>query len=97
MNEFVKLLSLSVANDDQGVSAVAGGVMPVLKRPALIDAKTGLPVYRQLTATSYPPHVAAINAVQAIQPQPPFISFPCKYRTSVCRNISNKLFLFILF
>jgi len=51
--------------------------MPVLKRPALVDAKTGLPVFRQLaTATSYP-QMATINAVQQIQPQP-FISFPSK-------------------
>jgi len=56
---------------------MAGGVMPVLKRPALVDAKTGLPVFRQLaTATSYP-QMATINAVQQIQPQP-FISFPSK-------------------
>jgi len=56
---------------------MAGGMMPVLKRPALVDAKTGLPVYRQLTtATSYP-QMAAVNTVQQIQPQP-FISFPSK-------------------
>jgi len=52
-------------------------MMPVLKRQALVDAKTGLPVYRQLTtATSYP-QMAAVNTVQPVQPQP-FISFPCK-------------------
>ena len=51
--------------------------MPVMKRPALVDAKTGLPVYRQLTtATSYS-QMAALNTVQQIQPQP-FISFPSK-------------------
>jgi len=56
---------------------MAGGMMPVLKRPALVDAKIGLPVYRQLTtATSYP-QMAAVNTVQQIQPQP-FISFPSK-------------------
>jgi len=58
---------------------MAGGILPMMKRPALVDAKTGLPVYRQLaTGNSYPapsPPIVAINTVQQIQPQP-FISFP---------------------
>jgi len=48
---------------------MAGGMVPVLKRPALVDAKTGLPVYRQMT--SYP----QMAAVQPLQPQP-FFSLP---------------------
>jgi len=61
----------------QGVSPLSGGMMPVLKRPALVDAKTGLPVYRQLTTAATYPQMATINALQPIQQQP-FLSFPCK-------------------
>jgi len=68
---------------------MASGMMPVLKRPALVDAKTGLPVYRQLTgATSYP-QMATINAMQQIQPQP-FISFPSKTAAHRCMLIRTE-------
>jgi hypothetical protein len=61
----------------QGIpNGIPGGL--VLKRPALIDSKTGLPVYRQFaTAASYQ-QMAALNAMQQLQQQQQqqFISIP---------------------
>jgi len=56
----------------------------MVKRPALVDSKTGLPVYRQWT-TSYPAPLAAVNTLQHIQSQP-FISFPSKIRACIVRG-----------
>jgi len=62
---------------------VGGGAM-VVKRPALVDSKTSLPVYRQWT-TSYAAQLAAVNTLQQIQSQP-FISFPSKIRACIVRG-----------
>ena len=40
------------------------GVLPLLKRPALVDAKSGLPVYQQVATPAAYPHAATFSAMQ---------------------------------
>lgn len=69
----------------KGMSAMPG-MMPYLKRPALIDAKSGLPVYRQYaTATAYP-QGTTFSAVQYQKPQ--FVPITMAGTTSVIPRIN---------
>jgi len=72
----------------QGVSGSGGGLMmPVLKRPALVDGSTGLPVYHQhrqpswTTTGGFPspaqlPAAAVNTPLHQIYSHLPFISWP---------------------
>lgn len=63
----------------QGVNA---GMLPFLKRPALVDAKSGLPVYRQIAAASSAyPQAPTFSAVQFQKPQ--YVPITSRFRNAV--------------
>lgn len=82
-----EISSASTSSDDLilGMNAVPG-MLPLLKRPALVDAKSGLPVYQQVATPAAYPHAATFSAMQFQKHQ--FVPITIAGTTSVIPRIN---------
>lgn len=67
--------------------------VPFLKRPALLDPKSGFPVYQQYAATATYPSVAALSALQ-LQRTPQIVSLTGKLLI-ICNVYVDSLFSWV--